>query len=169
MAGPRFRRISVLCIGLFLGGIACNRVPPLANTYESPDMVAAAVLDALASKDRERLEALALSEQEFRDHVWRELPAAQPGRNLPLSYVWGDLRQKSQVRLSATLAERGGQRVSLDRVRFAGLTSYATYRVHREATFDVRDASGVQAAVRVCGSMIEKDGAWKVFSYVVDE
>lgn len=156
-------------IVLLLGAVSCSRVPPLANTYSSPEQLGAAVLETLASKDRARLEALALSEQEFRDHVWPELPAAQPGRNLPFSYVWGDLRQKSQLRLSATLAERGGQRFSLERVRFAGETRYASYRVHREATFDVREASGVQAALRVCGSMIEKDGAWKVFSYVVDE
>jgi hypothetical protein len=169
MAGHRFHRTSLLCIPLFLGGIACSRVPALANTHTSAEQVAAAVLEALAAKDRDRLQSLALDEREFRDHVWPDLPAAQPGRNVPFSYVWGDLRQKSALRLSATLTERGGQRVVLERVRFSGETSYGRYRVHRDAVFDVRDGSGVRTELRVCGSMIEKDGAWKVFSYVVDE
>ena len=29
--------------------------------------------------------------------------------------------------------------------------------------------SGGSSELRVCGSFIEKDGVWKVFSYVVDE
>jgi hypothetical protein len=163
------RTLWVLGFGIWVLTSACSAVPPLSNTHESPESLARAVLEAFASRDRGRLEALALNEREFRDHVWRELPAAQPGRNLPFSYVWGDLRQKSDLRLSATLAEHGGQQVTLERVRFSGVTSYDTYRVHREAVFEVREGSGARIALRVCGSMVEKDGAWKVFSYVVDE
>ena len=55
-------------------------------------------------RDRARLDALALSEQEFRDHVWPDLPAARPERNLPFSYVWGDLHQKSNISLARDAA-----------------------------------------------------------------
>jgi hypothetical protein len=151
------------------GTIACNSAPPLTNTFASSEAVATAVLDALARSDRSRLDALALSEQEFRDHVWPDLPAARPERNLPFSYVWGDLHQKSNVSLSRTMARYRGQRNQLKRVTFSGKTSYASYVVHRDATFEVTDSSGAPAALRVCGSLVEKDGAWKVFSYVVDE
>lgn len=148
---------------------ACNSTPPLANTRASAEALAAAVLDALARGDRAALDGLALSEQEFRDHVWPDLPAARPERNLPFSYVWGDLNQKSRNRLSATLRARTGERYELQRVTFAGVTEYPTYKVHRDATFHVRDAAGAESEIRVCGSMMEKGGAWKVFSYVVDE
>ncbi len=148
---------------------ACNSAPPLANTKESAEALAAAVLDALASSDRSALEGLALSEQEFRDHVWPALPATRPERNLPFSYVWGDLNQKSRNMLSATVSTHGGTRYVLRRVTFSGVTEYPGYRVHREATFAVRDATGADMDIRVCGSMIEESGAWKVFSYVVDE
>ena len=148
---------------------ACNRVPPLTHTFASADAVGAAVLEALAAGDRATLERLALSEQEFRDHVWPELPSARPERNMPFSYVWGDLHQKSQTSLSSVLSQRRGQRFALERVTFSGTTDYPSYRVHRQATLRVRDASGAETALRVCGSMIEKNGSWKVFSYVVDE
>ena len=147
---------------------SCNRTPPLATTHESPEALASAVLDAVADGDRERLEALALDESEFRDHVWPSLPAAREERNLPFSYVWGDLRQKSSQSLDATLAGHGGQRYELEQVDFEGVTDYGPYRVHRRASFVVRGGT-VTSPLRLCGSMIEKDGRWKVFSYVVDD
>ena len=117
----------------------------------------------------QRLEDLALTEREFRDHVWPDLPAARPERNLPFSYVWGDLHQKSNLRLSETLKTTRRQALPAQRHRFGGETPYAHYLVHRDSTFDVVDASGVAIALMVCGSFLEKDGVWKVFSYVVDD
>ena len=163
------RRLFLLTALALLGVSACGSVPPLSNAYDSPDDLAKAVLDALARADRARLEQLALNEREFRDHVWPQLPAARPERNLPLSYVWGDLHQKSEQTLQRTLARYGGRRLELVNVTFERESDYTTYRVHRETTFTVRDASAAQSTIRVCGSMFEKDGAWKVFSYMVDE
>jgi hypothetical protein len=148
---------------------SCSSVPPLDSQFRTPDVLAAAVLDAVAANDRARLDRLALGEREFKDHVWPDLPAARPERNLPFSYVWGDLHQKSNNRLVTTLREHAGKRYSLRRVRFGDTTSYAHYRVHRDSVFDVVDASGIEASLRVCGSFLEKDGVWKVFSYAVDD
>lgn len=156
-------------LALVIGLAGCSSVPPLANVHGTPDALARAVLDALARKDRATLESLALSEQEFRHHVWPELPAARPERNLPFSYVWGDLRQKSSSALTETLARHGGRPYALVRVAFDRQTDYAGYRVHREATLHVRDSAGQEQALRVCGSFIEKNGDWKVFSFVVDD
>ncbi len=159
------------CLGLvgLLAGASCrSAAPALTNTRDSPEALAEAVLDALARRDRSALDALVLSEEEFRDHVWPALPAARPERNLPLSYVWGDLRQKSESALSGTLREKGGQRYDLQRISFAGMTEYPKNRVHRGAVLRVVDSLGQESDLRVCGSMLEQDGAWKVFSYVVD-
>jgi hypothetical protein len=164
----RPRWILVIVLGL-CGSLACGSAPPLTNTFGSSDALAAAVLDALARSDRPTLDAIALSEREFRDHVWPDLPAARPERNLPFSYVWGDLHQKSDIRLSETIKRHGGKPYELRRVTFSGKTNYGHYVVHRDVTFEVVDASGASTPLRVCGSFLEKDGAWKVFSYVVDE
>lgn len=148
---------------------ACGRVPPLDHTHPSADAAVRAVLDALAARDTVALEALVLSEQEFKDHVWPHLPAARPERNLPFSYVWGDLHQKSQQSLSRTVRELGGRRLRLERVSFSGETAYPGATVHRQAVATVTDEKGYTADVRVCGSLIEQDGRWKVFSYVVGD
>jgi hypothetical protein len=129
-----------------------------------------AVLDGIARRDTTTLRALALNEHEFREHIWPELPASQPERNLPFSYVWGELRQKSEISLAQTIARYGGRRYALVSVRFAGdTTRYPSYTVYRETVLKVRDDQGVEADLRVFGSSLEKDDTWKVFSYVVDD
>jgi hypothetical protein len=162
-------RFWVFFIGL-VGLVACGPSrAPLAATRESAAAVAQAIVDAMTAGDQAALTSLALSEQEFRDHVWPELPSARPERNLPFSYIWGDLRQKSDESLLALLATHKGQRYTLVAVRFGDQTPYQTYTVHRASTFVVRDAGGQELELRLCGSMIEQGGRWKVFSYVVND
>jgi hypothetical protein len=162
-------RTLTLSLIVVLGAAGCSSQAPLANSRRSSEALATAVLDAVARGDRPGLEALALSEQEFRDHVWPDLPAAQPERNLPFSYVWGQLRQKSQAGLAATLAKHGGQRYEIVSVRFEGpSTRYSTCEVHRQTVLTVRGPDGVKQDLRLFGSSVEQGGAWKVFSYVLD-
>jgi hypothetical protein len=153
-----------------LAAAGCQSEPPLANTQDSARAVAQQILDAIARRDRTTLDGLAISEAEFRTHVWPSLPAARPERNLPMSYVWGDLHQKSEANLSQIVAKYGGRRYEFVDVRFgAEPTAYAGYVVHREAVLAVRRAGGPVEEIRVCGSLMEQDGRWKVFSYVVDD
>ncbi len=150
--------------------VACApAAPPLADTRDSSTAIAQGVIDAMSRGDIQALASMALSESEFRDHVWPELPAARPERNLPFSYVWGDLRQKSAASLGALITRHRGQRYTLVDVRFGEATPYRTYTVHRDSTFVVRAPDGQRVDVRLCGSMIEQGGRWKVFSYVTGD
>jgi hypothetical protein len=143
--------------------------PSLAHSQSSSSALASAVLDAIERQDETLLRDLVLSEQEFRDHVWPDLPAAQPERNLPISYVWGDLRQKSQAGLASILAKHGGHRYELVGVRFDGAsTRYTTCEVHRDTVLTVRDETGTPLDLKLFGSSVEQDGRWKVFSFVID-
>jgi hypothetical protein len=113
---------------------------------------------------------MALTEQEFEHRVWPGLPAARPERNLPWSYVWMDLQQKSTTMLQRQLAAHGGRRYELEAVRFEGSTTeHGTYRVHRNTVLTVRSAPGETLELRILGSMIEAEDGWKVFSYIVDQ
>jgi hypothetical protein len=142
---------------------------PLAYTVDSPEALGREVLDALSRRDRARLDELALSEEEFRDVVWPQLPASRPERGWPFDYVWGDLHQKSVGYLGATLEGLGGQRLELIGIRFTGeTTDYAAFLVHEDSILDVRTPAGETRRIRAFGSMIEHDGRVKVFSYVVD-
>lgn len=149
---------------------ACGRPPALADTQASPEALMREVLQAVERRDRSRLEALAISEAEFRDHVWEYLPASRPERNLPMSYVWGDLHQKSVGHLSRVLGESGGRHWELVSVRFEGQPrSYGPFVIHGAPKVRARTPGGEEQELTVCGSLLEQGGRWKVFSFVVDD
>ena len=142
---------------------------PLHRTFSSPEALGDAVLAALADRDADTLSRLALDELEFRTAVWPELPSSRPERGVPFDYAWGDLHQKSTNSLRRLLVRYGGERYELVAVAFAGETTpYRTYRVHRETVLDVRDEEGNDLTVSLFGSILERDGEFKLFSYVVD-
>lgn len=164
---PRRSRLALVII-IVIACLGCRR--PLGQAQPSPDALAQAVLAALAQRDAGRLRALSITESEFRDVVWPELPAARPERNLTVEYVWNDLRVKSEVSLSGVVAEHGGTDLTFVRIEFAGeTTQYRTYLVHRDAIVIVKHAGRTeQRPLRLFGSVIERDGGFKVYSYVVD-
>jgi hypothetical protein len=146
--------------------------PPasLAHTFSSPESLAQAVLDALARKDLDGLRALALSEAEFRDHVWPELPTSRPERNVPFEYAWGQMKQRSDGYLAGTFERYGGKPLKFVRTRFTGeTTGYPSFSVMRESEVIATDETGRDLVLRLYGSAMIKDGRYKLFSYVVDD
>ncbi len=148
---------------------ACSRPPALAHTFSSEDALAERVLGALAARDITALQALPLSEGEFRRVVWPELPASRQEANVPLDYAWRTLDQNSRGHLAETVHEHGGRRYHLVRVQFdGGSTPYRSFTVHRRARVVVRDATGEEHHLRLFGSVLERGREFKLFSYVAD-
>lgn len=143
--------------------------PALSGTFESADALAQAVLQGLATRDVPRLRALALSEAEFRDHVWDELPTSRPERNVPFDYAWGQMKQRSDGSLQDTIGRYAGRPLKLVRARFTGeTTQYQTFLVMRDSEIVAMDEAGRELALRLYGSAMVKGGRYKLFSYVVD-
>ena len=143
---------------------------PLSNTFESPEALARSVLDALAVRDVARLQALALSEAEFRSHVWPELPASRPERNLPFDYTWGQMKQRSDGSLQSTVGRYAGRKLTFVSTRYTGeTTQYASFDVMRESEIVATDETGRDLILRLYGSAMIKAGRYKLFSYVVDD
>jgi hypothetical protein len=154
------------------GASAPPRTPPapLSHTFESPEALAQAVLAALADRNLDRLRTLPLSEQEFRDRVWPELPASRPERNVPFEYAWGQMKQRSDGHLQTTFGRYAGRTLRLVRTGFSGETTpYATFTVRRRSEIVATDDSGRDLVLKLYGSVLVEDGRYKLFSYVVDE
>lgn len=168
--GPLFNGVPLLVVGLLgIFAAGCERRPALQDTFDSPESLTRAVVNALSHRDLARLGSLALTEDEFRQLVWPKLPAARAGRNLPWSYVWEDLHSKSGHHLRGLVQEWNDQGFQVARVSFAGeTTDYQTHRIHRKTVVTLRDRSGRETTGRLFGSTIEQNGRYKVFSYVVD-
>ena len=159
---------------LVLHAAACSQPTspsraPLANTFGTPEALAGAVLHALAARDRAHLESLALSEEEFREHVWPELPVSRPERNVPIEYAWGQMKQQSDASLGSALQRYGGRTLRFVRIAFVGeTTQYTSFVVMRESEIVATDESGRDLVLQLFGSVMQKDGRYKLFSFVVD-
>jgi hypothetical protein len=171
--GARRARLPLVIGGgaLLLGvsGI-WTRPAPLENTFPSAEQAAQAVIEAMRAGDLDSLRALALTEDEFREHVWPELPASRRERNVPFEFVWDTLHQNSEGHLHETLARLRDQSLTLKRVDFAGpSTTYGDVTVYRNSRIVVVAPDGGERSVKLLGSMIQQNGRWKVFSFVVDD
>lgn len=171
---PRASRVVSLAaaatLAIALTGCAPDEAPAtLSQTFDSPEALARAVLTALANEDQAALLALPVSAAEFRAIVWPELPSSRPEVNLPVTYAWSDLDTKSRGHLGTTMNRWGGARLALVGVEFRGeTTAYPTFSVHRDSVLTVRTSDGATERVRLFGSVLERDGRFKLFSYVVD-
>ena len=106
---------------------------------------------------------------EFRLHVWPELPSSRPERNVPFEYAWGDLHQKSINSLRRTFHRFAGRSLTFLSIEFEDETTpYQTFKVHRDARVLVRDEQGSELRLDLFGSILEKDDRFKLFSFVTD-
>jgi len=170
---PRAFRFACLAAAAALLTARCtagDAPATLSHTFDSPEALARTVLTAVAERDTETLLELSVSGAEFRKVVWPELPSSRPEVNLSVDYAWGDLNTKSRSYLASTLSEFGGRRLELVAIDFTGeSTSYRTFSVHRHSVLTVRaDGQAATERVRLFGSVLERDGRFKLFSYVVD-
>jgi hypothetical protein len=168
--GPVFNGVPLFAVCLLaILAAGCQQRPALRNTFDSPESLTRAVVNALTQQDLARLGSLAVTEDEFRQLVWPKLPAARAGRNLPWSYVWEDLRSKSGHHVRGLVHAWNDRGFQVARVSFEGeTTDYQTHRIHRKTVVTLRDRNGRETTGRLFGSTIEQNGRYKVFSYVVD-
>ncbi len=144
-------------------------VVPLSQTFDSPDALGRAILESLARNDIASLRAMALSESEFREHVWPELPVSRPERNVPFDYAWGQMKQRSDASLTETAGRYAGRQLRFVSARFTGeTTAYRSFSVMRLSEIVATDADGRELLLRLYGSAMLKDGRYKLYSFVVD-
>jgi hypothetical protein len=162
--------LTGICAGAaIVSGCAAAASAEFQPTWDSKEAVAAAVLDALWQRDADRLQAMAVSETEFRKYVWPALPGARAGVGGSVDYWWTDQRTRSLGSLAQVLEHHGGQPFALVAVTFEGRsTDYGSFRLHREAMLAIRDPAGKSHNLRLFGSMIESTHGWKIYSYIID-
>ncbi len=143
--------------------------PSLEPVFDSPEALATAFLEGLGSENGEALQSYALSKEQFRHYVWPELPSSRPERGVPFDYGWGDLHQKSHNALLHTFDRYKGRSMTLLELKFEdGVTDYDTFTVHRDARVKIRLDDGREEWLDLFGSVMEREGKYKLFSYVTD-
>lgn len=136
----------------------------LPNSYSSPGRLADAALTALIAGDREALEAMRITREEYETHLWDQLPESS---DLPIDYVWMLNDRNSRNALNHAIEAMSGTEFRLMDVQFTRPSeSYDGFTVHFGAEMLVQRAEdGAQGEIPLLDVMVEKDGGWKLLNF----
>jgi hypothetical protein len=138
----------------------------LRNTAPSGEALATQVLAAMVKGDTPALRRLALSEQEFRQYVWPELPVSNPRTHVTFDFVWKDVAYRSGLWMERLEKDLRGSKARLARVvRRGEIVRYRNYRAWSDMKVVLADESGLEREYPLFGTLIEMDGRFKVYSY----
>ena len=136
----------------------------LAHSGDSIDDLAKRVLTAIESNDIKKLDVLRINRDEFKNYLWPEFPASKS--NVPFDFAWDNLNGKTIKGMTRAVTDFGGQAFTLLDVSFEkGDENYGTFRIYPSALLHVVGSDGKERTLTFCGSVVEKDGEFKLLSY----
>ena len=165
LAGVAPRLLACLIVLVLLA--ACAEKKLLTNSCASVEDVGKKILEALHSKDMTSLEALAITEEEYRMYLWPHSPVYGIKEwQDHYDFVWKQHQTRSTYSLRQTLSKYGGKKFSLVRVLFSGeTTDHSIYHAHRDTRLIVINDEGKEMELKLFGSIMEMDGQFKIISY----
>lgn len=145
------------------------RVDSLAGGADSRDGLVVRFADAVARQDTAAVRAMVLDRAEY---AWIYFPSLQrmnPATHLQPEVMWMLHAQESEKGITRVLRRLGG-----GQARFGGNVCEAAPQVEgaerywHACTVETIAQDGEKAALKLFGSLIERDGRWKIVSYAND-
>ena len=141
----------------------------LKGSAVSPHALGRLLLERLREGDLSEVAQLGLSKEEWVRHVWPVSAANRPGSNFTPDFVWGLDAFRSQRDLSDTVRRYSDKELELIRVRFRkGIRDYDGFRLQRDARLEVGLPEGGKRELKLFGSVFERNGEFKIFSFKTD-
>lgn len=159
---------SCAAVSSHSGDRAGRSARPAVSSEASPDLLAARVLDGLAAADVPALSALVVTKDEFCSLVFPELPSSKVP-NVTCDFVWDLADASSTAGLREVLSRHRGERYELVAVTFEkGSVKYPSFTVHKDPVVTIKDGSGQEKRLRLFGDVLEREGRFKLFGFMVD-
>ena len=114
--------------------------------------------------DLDTLMRLTISEQEFRDILWREFPQSRPATGLTWEDGWRVLHVRLLNGCNSALHEFGGRPCEFVRIEAASVATYKNFKLHNGITIVTRDAAGQEVRHNWLRSVAERKGRFKIYS-----
>jgi hypothetical protein len=139
---------------------------PLENARTSEWELCEAVLRALKAGDGKALQALRITETEYKQHLFPEFPATRAGTDTNADFHWDYLSIRSVRGVQNAINEFGGEDLELLDIIVEGVDKYPTYNLLRRVDLKVRrKPTGEERTIRVFGSIVELDGQYKILGF----
>ena len=136
------------------------------NSFNSPAEIGRAVVEALNQGDTSGLHQLRVSRKEYVSWMWPEFPASGPPHNYPEDFAWSNLDTKCSRAVRQLIKRYGENNLTFVGLGFAQSTKeYRGFQLLRGTVLTVRNNSGHQKTLKILGSVVEKDGRYKLLSY----
>lgn len=152
-------------LGRFRTAIGGEAVGKLSNGSSSREALTQRFMSAVQHNDSTELRRMVLAPREFADLVYPESPYTHPPYRQSPAIVWYQIQNGSVTGLTRLLRRLGGQALSYvdskcdkkpDRQGRNAIWTNCTVRV---------SAAGETSRHRLFGSIIERDGTFKIVSY----
>ena len=141
---------------------------PLSNAAASPEELIIRLIDATSRDDVPAIKNLRITKDEFCQYVWPELPGSKVP-NVSCDFAWDQATLKSLSGLTRLLDQHRGRKYEFISLRYPGAPEHhESIVVHKAPTVSLRDDKGIVHEVRISGSILEMDGQFKLFSFVVE-
>jgi len=166
-----FKKAALGALMLFclshMQGCSFMDKPDAEGWYGSADALAQAVAQAVSTQNEEVFNRMRISRDEYMDLIWPNLEYSrlQGWKDNP-DFIWRQHAAKSDSGLREMLRRYGGNPLRVLSVKFpSAAQEYGNVKIHSrpELLFDNSTKPG--PAPVLMGSMIEKAGRFKVFSY----
>ena len=145
--------------------VGCKR-PVWEDSLGSPDQLGLAVVDALNTRDIEKLNRLRVQREEYLDWIWPAFPASQPPSNFPGDFAWSNLNKKCNIGMKKWIARYGGQNLEFVAIRFdRPIETYEGFQLFRGAVLMLKNAAGEKGELKILGSVVVKNDRYKLLSY----
>ncbi len=123
-----------------------------------------AVCWGLQHAQSDSLQKLCITDEEFRDVLWREFPQSRPATGLQ----WEDAWKIQYARLHAGVAHArrdfGGHWYQLVSVRADSVARYRNFTLHSRVTIVAKDDTGVTHEWKWLRAVAERKGRFKIYS-----
>lgn len=145
--------------------------PDAQGWFGSAEALAGAVARAVSANDRGSLDRFRISREEYLAVVWPEIPVGKIEQWKNHSgFVWSQHAAKSDSGLRKILSRYGGTTLQVQSVALAASAeTYPGFKIHLRPELQLKDTPKPDPAPRLMGSIIEKAGRFKIFSYNIEQ
>jgi hypothetical protein len=160
--GPSLlRHIVFLHLALAMLAAGCTDTA-LRGYAESTEELGQAVVDALNGGDKKALHALRAGREEYVTVLYPAFPKTA----FDADFAWNNLNRKCTVGVEKWLRRFGRRDLTFTGIRFERPTeSYEGLRLHRGTVLSVRLPDGETRDLEILGSVVEREGRFKLLSY----
>ena len=136
------------------------------NSFNSPSEIGHAVVEALNKGDASGLHQLRVSRKEYLTWMWPAFPASGPPHNYPEDFAWSNLDAKCSRAVRRLIKRYGESDFVFAKLDFERKTEkYKDFQLLRGTVLTVENKHGQQKTLKILGSVVEKDGRYKLLSY----